>query len=165
MGKVFLLQKTEFTNDLQIPSNYILKKLLNEKEATEFLVIQEQISKEITEEIGVLHKEYLTKKNKYHPNGLIFCISKNDNDECVGYGYGNIDYDNRNFFYINTIGVRYDYRKKGIGTKIKIALIGKAFENPQITCIKAITQIDNLITLKINEKLGFNGIETNEMEK
>ena len=153
MGRKFLLNKQNFNYVEQIEINYILKTPISENEADELLVIQELISNEISEPINLLTKEGLIIESNYQAEGLTYCLSKNANNECIGYGYGYIE--NENEFYIDTIGVHPEYRRRGIGTKIKIELIINAFEKLNVDFIKAITQDDNTTTIGINERLGF----------
>ncbi|WP_161804646.1 GNAT family N-acetyltransferase [Lacinutrix himadriensis] len=137
-----------------------MKQTLSEEEANEFLIIQSHISTEIQEETNFWLKENLINKSEYSAESLIFCMAKNHRNQCIGYGYGNIDFKERDSFYLNTIGVLPDYRRNGIGTQIKLKLIQHAFENhSNIKSIKTITQLNNNATITINNKIGFKEVK------
>jgi len=153
MGKTYILKREDFIYEDELKNQIIIKEILTNEEAEDFIRLQTLASSEISEEVSVLTKTALTTKSPYSFEGLIFCIAKSE-EKCIGYGYGYID-DNRSTFYIDTIGVDSEYRGKKIGTEIKVKLIINAFENPKIEYIKAITQDDNAKTIHINTKLGF----------
>jgi ribosomal protein S18 acetylase RimI-like enzyme len=154
MGKIYKLKKSDFNYDEELKNQIIIKEILTNDEAEDFIRLQALASSEISEEVSILTKTALTTKSPYSFEGLIFCIAKSEG-KCIGYGYGYID-DEKNTFYIDTIGVDSQHRGKKIGTEIKVKLIKHAFENPKIEYIKAITQHDNEKTVHINTKLGFN---------
>jgi ribosomal protein S18 acetylase RimI-like enzyme len=157
MGNIYLLKKVDFKYDGEISDNFVIKNTLENDEADELLLIQAQISSEISEPIHLLTKNGLTTKSNIQADGLVYCLAKNENHKSIGYGYGYID--SKNIFYLDTIGVHPDYRGNGVGTKIKVTLINHAFEDSDIDTVKAITQSNNLVTVSINEKLGFKGKE------
>lgn len=153
MGKTYLLKKEDFNYDEELKNQIIIKEILTNDEAENFIRLQTLVSPEIREEVNILTKSALTTKNPYSFEGLVFCIAKYE-DKFTGYGYGYID-DDKKTFYIDTIGVDSEHRGKKIGTEIKAKLIQHAFENPKIEYVKAITQDDNEKTIHINTKLGF----------
>lgn len=163
MGKIYILKKSDFNYDEELKNKIIIKETLTDDEADDFIRLQTLASSEISEEVSALTKTALTTKNPKSNEGLIFCVAKYD-DKCIGYGYGYIDFDNRNVFYLDTIGVDSQHRNKKIGTEIKVQLIKHAFENPRIDYIKAITQDDNQKTIHINTKLGFKDWKLMELE-
>lgn len=154
MGKIYMLEKSDFNYNEELKNQIIIKETLTDDEADDFIRLQDLATSEISEEVSTLSKTALTTKNPLSYKGLIFCIAK-DEDKCIGYGYGYIDFKDRDIFYLDTIVVDSQYRNKKIGTEIKVKLIQHAFENPKIEYIKAITQDDNQNTIHINTKLGF----------
>jgi len=154
MGKVYMLEKSDFNYDAELKNQIIIKEILTDEEADDFIRLQTLALSEISEDVSALTKSVLTTKNSKSNEGFIFCIAK-DEGKCIGYGYGYIDFNNIDIFYLDTIGVDSQHRNKKIGTEIKVKLIQHAFENPKIEYIKAITQDDNQKTIHINKKLGF----------
>lgn len=158
-----MLEKSDFKYDDELKNQIIIKETLTDEEADDFIRLQDLATSEISEEISVLSKIALTTKTPNSNEGLIFCIAK-DEGKCIGYGYGYIDFKDRDIFYLDTIGVDSQHRNKKIGTEIKVKLIEHAFENPKIEYIKAITQDDNQKTIHINKKLGFKDWEQINLE-
>lgn len=162
MGIPYLLKKGELKFDQDISGKFIIKSPLDENEANEFLIIQEIITKEISQPISKMIKAGLIQKTEYQAKNLFYCLAKNENEECIGYGYGYLDNNSEDVFYLDTIGVHPEYRKNGIGTKIKVRMIKEAFKDPKINYVKAVTQADNFGTIKINEELGFKIKQNNQ---
>ena len=154
MGKVFLLNKDDFSYSEKFQNQLTLKDILTAEEAKDFMELQTECSSEISEQIHILQEETLTVKNPLRSKGFVFCLAMDDK-KCIGYGYGYIDVNDKETFYLDTIGVNASHRGKKIGTEIKVKLIRHAFENSEIKRIKAITQLDNEKTIHINQKLGF----------
>jgi RimJ/RimL family protein N-acetyltransferase len=154
MGLVYILDRKNFLDNGEKHKNLILKEILTENEADDFMEIQSIITKEIQEEITHLTRKSLISDKTAGFKAFMFCIAMDEN-KCIGYGYGYIEDGVKDIFYIDTIGVHPDHRKKGIGAQIKIELIRYAFQIPNIAYVKAITQENNLTTIKINNQLGF----------
>ncbi len=154
MGQRYFLNREDFNYDEEYKNALILKEVLTKDEAIDLIEIQSTISTEITEPITILTEAALMVKNPYRAKGLIFCLAMDDS-KCVGYGYGYEDED-KVTFYLDTIGVNPEYRGKKIGTEIKAKLISHTFDNPKIMRVKTITQTDNVKTIYINVKMGFN---------
>jgi len=162
MGKVYLLNKDDFSYYERLRNQLILKDILTTEEAKDFIEIQAECSSEISEQIHILQESGLTVINPLRPKGFVFCLAMDDK-KCIGYGYGYIDVNDKETFYLDTIGVNPLHRGKKIGTEIKVKLIRHAFENSEIKRIKAITQLDNKMTIHINEKLGFKDYTTQSL--
>lgn len=154
MGEIYILNRQNYKNTLQVNHCIVFREYLTEKEADDFLNLQKIISEEISEEINLLSKKSLKNVNPYRAKGLFFTLALKD-ERCIAYGYGNIDFENENIFYINTIAVHPDFRNRKVATEIKVKMIEKIFEMEQVEAIKAITQQNNLATIHINKKLGF----------
>jgi ribosomal protein S18 acetylase RimI-like enzyme len=154
MGKVYLLNKHDFNYAEKLRNELTLKDILTTDEVKDFIDLQTECSLEISEPIHILQESGLTIKNALRPEGLVFCLAM-DEKKCIGYGYGYIDEDDKETFYLDSIGVSSLHRGNKIGTEIKVKLIRHAFENSEIKRIKAITQPDNEKTIHINKKLGF----------
>ncbi len=137
MGQVYWLKKGELEFKEAISENFIIKKPpLCEDEAEGLISIQEEVFSEISEQINILTKKGLICSGEHALNGLLYCLVKNDKDEYIGYGYGYFDFDNKYIFYIDTIGVKNESRRKDIGTKITVKLAQEAFLNPNIERVK-----------------------------
>ncbi|MDN3692439.1 GNAT family N-acetyltransferase [Chryseobacterium tructae] len=158
MGEVYLLHRENFNNHAQLNNNIVIREVLSKTEAEDLLEIQEIINNEISEEINLLSEKSLLELNSFRSEDLFFCLAL-EGERCVGYGYGNTDFEHKNMFYIDTVGVHPQYRNRKIGTEIKIRIIQKAFEKEQIKIVKAITQQNNFTTIDINNKLGFKKTE------
>lgn len=154
MGQVYILNKEDFNHSKELVNDLVIKEVLTQQEAEEFIQLQSKFSAEITEPINILRQESLITINPMRANEFRFCLAM-DGNNVIGYGYGYMDVDDEETYYLDTIGVRSEYRGQQIGTEIKIALIKQAFENSNVKRIKAITQEENLATISINMKLGF----------
>lgn len=154
MGEVYILDKNNFNSFAELNNDIIIKKVLSKTEAKDFLVIQNIVQKEISEDIKRLKEDSLTKVNEFRAEDLVFCLAL-DKSKFVAYGYGNKDFENKILFYINTIAVHPEYRNQNLGTRIKIRIIPETLKKEEFQYIKAITQDSNLITKYINCKLGF----------
>lgn len=147
----YTIEKKNFKGDHQITNETLLLDILEIGQAEDLLKIQSQITNEITEPISELTLNGLTKKSNYAFAGLMYCLVIEEGS-CIGYGYGYLD--ESDVFYIDTIGVAQEHRRKKVATDIKATLIKHAFGLKNVNTVKAITQENNTGAIAINDALG-----------
>jgi len=155
----YILKKENF-NDVYSSYNDIkLLDTLTIEHAGDLLNIQSQIKDEISEGISLLTLDGLTNKTKYAAEGLQYCLVIEEG-VCVGYGYGFLE--TKDVFYIDTIGVIKEHRRKKVAMDIKAALTKYSFSIKGVKSVKAITQEENIGAIALNVALGFQlqGIES-----
>ncbi|MBF01058.1 GNAT family N-acetyltransferase [Flavobacterium coralii] len=147
----YTIEKKNFKDNHKTTNEVVLVDVLEIDKAEDLLRIQSHIEAEIAEPITKLTLNGLTKKSNYAFEGLKYCLVIEEGN-CIGYGYGYLE--GRDVFYIDTIAVAPEHRRKKVATDIKAALVKYGFGFKDVNIVKAITQENNIGAIAINETLG-----------
>ncbi len=153
MGQRYILNREDYIFNNNFKNALVLKKVLSLNEADSFVKLQTQIASEIEESIHILTVANLIIDSQLRAPGLVLCLAHEDS-KLVGYGYGYLDQD-KETFYLDTIGVAEEIRNRKVGTEIIAKLIWHAFDDSKVRRIKAVTQTNNEKTIHIIKKMGF----------
>ncbi len=135
--------------------NYLFVSVMSEKEADEFVIIQEKAKYEIKDKISELTKKGLISNLPTRDKTLLFLLVYLEG--ClIAYGYSIEDPDDKDICYINTIFVSNEHRGLGLSSVILKKLINENLTRyPHFKKIKGITQNDNKKAQKILINMGF----------
>lgn len=113
---------------------------------------------QIREVIGMLTKQY-------EENGIArWAVVDKNTHECLGWAglkyFGEEGMNKHTHFYEHGYRFKQKHWGKGYATEASRAILAYGFKNLQVESIYAITDVNNLKSQKILQKLGFKYIET-----